>query len=190
MNTPHTSDIFEILSKGQFICSNSSDTFIRKLYGIIDEGQTFETLYTYFLKINFILEKGNEYYHFTRNEPKVSLERKIETAYKWIDIIDFFKTYDNSFVSGFRFTISEIDAQLSTNSNLKAKLDGLKRYTQKNSSHVAIISKVIDLLIKDNFVELQDEIASTYKVLASFNYLEELISIIHIPEEIADEIPE
>ncbi|PCH77716.1 MAG: hypothetical protein COB98_02655 [Flavobacteriaceae bacterium] len=191
MNTTHyTSDIFEILSKGQFICSNSSDAFIRKLYGIIDEAQTFDSLYDYFYNINFILEKGNEYYLFTRKEPKVSLERKIEAAYKWIDIVDFFKTYNNSFVSGFKFTISEIDAQLSTNSDLKSKLEGLKKYTQKNSSHVAIISKIIDLLIKDNFIELQDDISNTYKVLASFNYLEELISTIHIPEEIADEIPE
>ena len=34
--------IFEILSKGQFICSNSPDETIRKLYSVIDEEQNFE----------------------------------------------------------------------------------------------------------------------------------------------------
>jgi len=186
----HTAEIFELLSKGQFISSNSSDDFTRKLYSIIDDDENFEDLYEYFYNINFILEKGNEYYHFSRTESKINLERKIETAYKWIDILDFFKTYDNSFGAGFRFTASEIDSQLGANSDLKAKLDNLKRYAQKTNSYISIIKKAIELLEKDNFIELQDEISSTYKVLSSFNYLEELILSINIPEEIANEIPE
>ena len=71
----HTATIFEILSKGQFICSNSSDELIRKLYNTIDEEQNFEFLYEYFLNINFILERGNEYFYFSRMENKIDLER-------------------------------------------------------------------------------------------------------------------
>lgn len=52
-----TAVIFEILSRGQFICSNSNDESIRKLYSVIEEEQNFDFLYDYFLSINFILEK-------------------------------------------------------------------------------------------------------------------------------------
>ena len=79
MSVPkHTSDIFEILSKGQFICSNSTRDSTRKLYNIIDEH--FDDLYDYFKAINLVLEKGDEYYMFTRMENKTDLERKLEAA--------------------------------------------------------------------------------------------------------------
>ena len=54
----HTSEIFELLSKGQFICSNSGKDNIRKLYNIIDEN--FDDLYDYFKSINLVLERGDE----------------------------------------------------------------------------------------------------------------------------------
>lgn len=53
--------IFEILSKGQFISSNSSDEWIRKIYSVIEDEQNFDYLYDYFRNINFTLEKGDEY---------------------------------------------------------------------------------------------------------------------------------
>src|SRR5690554_4479408 len=92
-----TAEIFEILSKGQFISSNSTDRQISQLYQVIDDEQNYEALYDYFRSINFILEKGDEYYHFSRPESKADLERKLEAAFRWIDIVDFLKTYDNGF---------------------------------------------------------------------------------------------
>ena len=59
-----TGEIFELLSKGQFICSNSTDSRISKLSEILDDSENFETLYEYFYSINFILETGDEYYNF------------------------------------------------------------------------------------------------------------------------------
>src|SRR5690606_33283522 len=108
METPkQTAAIFETLSKGQFISSNSSDESIRKLYSVIEEEQNFEYLYNYFLNINFILEKGDQYFYFSRPENKIDLERKIEQFFKWIDILDFLKSFDHSFSSGYRFTPSD-----------------------------------------------------------------------------------
>ena len=53
MNLPDkTSEIFERLSKGQFICSNSTDENICRLYDVIKENE--DTLYDFFLAINFI----------------------------------------------------------------------------------------------------------------------------------------
>lgn len=184
----HTSDIFELLSKGQFICSNSCKDSTRKLYNIIDEN--FDDLYDYFKAINLTLEKGDEYFMFTRVENKTDLERKLETAFKWIDILDFFKTFDHSFGPGYRFTPAEILVKLAVDADLKNKLEGLKKYSAGKEKHAEILEKILDLLRKDNFLDLENEITNSYKALASFSYLERLILSIHIPESVQNEIPE
>ena len=183
-----TSEIFELLNKGQFICSNSSDDKLRKLYINIDEN--FDQLYDYFININFILEKGDEYFMFTRKENKTDLERKLEAAFKWIDILDFFKTFDNSFGSGYRFTPSNILVKLSVDADLKIKLEGLKKYAPGKEKHADILDKILDILTKDNFIDLENDISTSYKALASFNYMEQLILSINIPEAVRNEIPE
>jgi len=80
-------DVFEHLAKGAFICSNSSNQQIQKLYDFIEEN--FEDLESYFGEINFFLLQGDEYYYFSRPEQKVDITRKLEQAYRWIDIVDF-----------------------------------------------------------------------------------------------------
>ena len=149
-------------------------------------------LYDYFKSINFILEKGDEYYHFSRKEEKVDLERKLDIACKWIDIVDFFKTFDNSFASGYSFSPSEINVKISVDAVLKSKADGVRaalKIDEKTPYH-EIVLKIIDALLKDSFAEMENEILKTYKVLSSFKYLEELINTINIPEGVQDEIPE
>lgn len=184
-----TSEIFRILSKGQFINSNSSNRTISDLYKVIEDGDNFENLYNYFMNINFTLERGEEFYYFSRPESKVDLETKIEAAFRWIDIIDFFKTYNNSFSSGFRFTPSEILVRIKTDAELETKMDGLKKYTDKEK-HQEILDKILKKLIDDSFIELENEITHQYKVLGSFKYLEQLILTINIPDEIKNEISE
>lgn len=183
-----TSEIFKILSKGQFISSNSSDKTINTLYNVIEEDENFEILYEYFLNINFALEKGDEYFYFSRPENKVDLENKIETAFRWIDIIDFLKTFDNSFSAGYRFTPSDILVRIKTDAELETKLDGLKKYTDKEK-HLDILDKILKKLIDETFIELENDITHQYKVLASFKYLEQLILTINIPDEVKNEIP-
>lgn len=184
-----TSDIFEILGRGQFINSNSSNKTISDLYKIIEDEQNFEALYEYFRSINFNLEKGDEYFYFSRIENKADLERKIESAFKWIDIIDFLKTYDNSFGAGYRFTPSDILVRIKIDAELEIKLEGLKKYTGKDSYN-DIVEKILKDLASDTFIELENEITHQYKVLAAFKYLEQLILTIYIPEEIKNEIPQ
>lgn len=182
-----TSEIFELLSKGQFICSNSSDERIRTLYNLIDEQE--EVLAAYFSQIDLILERSDEYFYFSRRENRTDMERKIEAAYKWIDILDFFKAYDNAFGPGTRFSPADIVVQLNVDAVLKSKLSALRRYT-KEDKFTESVQKLIDLLCRDGVVELENELTHSYKVLASFSYLENLIMSIHIPEEIQNEIPE
>jgi len=182
--------IFEILSRGQFICSNSPDESIRRLYSVIDEEQNFEYLRDYFLRIDFILERGDEYYYFSRTESKVDLERKIDQAFKWIDILDFLKTFDSSFGSGYRFTPSDILVRLKLDAELKSKLEGLKKHTGGKEKFNEIIDKILADLVKDNFIGLENKISNQYKVLSAFGYLEQLVMAINISENVINEIPE
>lgn len=191
MMTKYTSDIFEILRKGQFICSNSPNNNIQTLYKILEDEETFEYLYDYFYKINYILEQGDEYFYFSRpNEKHIDIERKIEKAFDWIDILDFLKTYDSAFTVGSRFTVYEIHNQLKNNADLKTKLENLKKLGSDKKNYIDRIKKIITKLEKDNYITLEDEITETYKVLTSLNYLIDLVNTINIPEEVANEIPE
>jgi hypothetical protein len=194
MNVPRqTGEIFELLSKGQFICSNSSDSRISKLSELLDNPETFETLFEFFYSINFVLHKGDEYYHFSRkDESKADLERKLETACKWIDIVDFFKTFDNTFGSGYSFSPAKIAVEISVQAVLKNKADGLKGILkiEEKTPYTEVVNKIVESLCKEGFAEIENEILKSYKVLSSFKYLEELINNINIPEEVQHEIPE
>ena len=190
MTTKYTSEIFEVLRRGQFICSNSPDEHIQTLYRVLEDEDIFDDLYKYFFQINYILEHGNEYFYFSRSEKNVDLDRKLNKAFGWIDILDFLKTFDSAFDVGFRFTPSEIVNQLKNNADLKTKLDNLKKISADKRNYSDRIKKIIETLERDNFIALENEISETYKVLTSFNYLKDLITTINIPEEIENEIPE
>jgi len=188
MNVPkQTGEIFDILSRGQFICSNSSRETIRRLYNVLEEH--FDELRNYFGAIYFTLERGDEFFYFSRSESKTDLERKIETAYKWIDIMDFFKTFDSAFGPGYRFTPSDILVRLNVDAALKNKIEGLKKYSN-DENYAESLRKIVRMLVNDNFIELENEISDSYKALSSFKYLEQLVLSIAIPEEVRSEIPE
>lgn len=176
----HTVKIFETLSKGAFISSNSNNADMRDLYDAIDN--SFETLFDYFNAINFRLERGNEYFYFSRPEIKVEIERKLESAYRWIDILDFFKAVNPAFGSGAKLSPSAIAEQCKVNSDLKLKLEGMRKLTGDDNL-VTRIKKLIEILKKDDFVELENELLDIWKVLASIHYIENLILLINIPED-------
>lgn len=188
--TKYLADIFEILRRGQFICDNSPDQEIQTFYNIMEDKDTFDDLHAYFKQINYILEQGNGYFYFSREEKNADIDRKLDKAFEWIDWLDFLKSYDNTFDVGFRFTPAEIASQLKNNADLKNKLENLKNIRGNKRSHDERIRKIIDKLEKENFIALEEEISETYKVLNSFHYLKDLVSIINIPEEIENEIPE
>jgi len=186
MNMPaQTADIFELLSKGQFICSNSVEDSSRKLFNIIDDN--FEELYTYFSAIGFKLEKGDEYFYFSREEQRADLERKIEQVYRWIDVLDFFKTFNNGFGPGYRFTASDVISQMKVDASLNDKLQGMRKLAG-DGTHRERVQRIIDEMEKYGVIELENEITEQYKVLSSFKYLEQLIVSIYISEEVKEEM--
>jgi len=190
MITKYTSDIFEILRRGQFICSNSPNDNIKMFYQILEDEDTFNELFDYFNEINYVLEKGDEYFYFSRKEKNADLERKIEKAFQWIDIVDFFNTFDTAFDVGYRPTPSEIHNQLKNNADLKSKLENLKGSNSDKKNYLERINKMVERFEKEGFISLENELSETYKVLTSFNYLKDLINTINIPEDLENEIPE
>ncbi|HTE27225.1 condensin complex protein MksE [Flavitalea sp.] len=183
-STRYTKDIFEKLSKGEFICSNSKPENVN-LYNVADAH--FEELESYFSAIGFILERGDEYFYFSRPEQKADLERKIEQTYRWIDILDFFKTFDTGFSAGHRFTVSDIIGQMKVDASLNEKLLGMRKLAGEGTIRQKI-EKLIGELEKYDVVEIENSVTEQYKVLSSFKYLEQLVANIHISEEVNYEI--
>ena len=160
----YTKDIFDILSRGGFISQNSVSQQLSNLYDAIEDD--FQQYQDYFSGIGFLLEGGNGYYYFSRSENKVELADKVQRMAEWIDRIDFLKTFNTAFGSGFTFRKSNILEQFSTD---------LKTNDEK-------MDKLISDLQRQGFVELQDELDGTFKVTAAFHYIEELIDCLTIIE--------
>ncbi|WP_072531738.1 hypothetical protein [Bacteroides ilei] len=185
----HTAEIFDCLQKGQFISSNSTNEETRDLYDMIDDD--FEALSVFFSQIGYTLERGNEYFYFSRTEPRTTLEQKILRAYYWIDVLDLFKTYDETFGPGYRFQPEQILVEANINVMLQNKLDGIRKHFSDKDIRKEVLENMIRQLTKESFLELENEKTNTYKVMASWNYLERLVESINIYEDTDnDEKPE
>lgn len=180
----HTAAIFDYLQKVQFISSNSTNEDIRNLYDMIDDD--FEALSVYFAQIGYTLERGNEYFYFSRTEPRITLEQKILRAYYWIDVLDLFKTYDETFGPGYRFQPEQILVEANINVMLQNKLDGIRKHFSDKDVRKEVLENMIRQLTRDSFLELENEKTNTYKVMSSWNYLERLIESINIYDDTQD----
>ena len=181
----YTAAIFDYLQKGLFISSNSTNEDVRDLYDIIDDD--FEALSIYFAQIGYTLERGNEYFYFSRTEPRVTLEQKILRAYYWIDVLDLFKTYDETFGPGYRFQPEQILVEANINVMLQNKLDGIRKHFSDKDVRKEVLDNMIRQLTRESFLELENEKNNTYKVMSSWNYLERLIESINIYDDSQDD---
>ena len=171
----YTKEIFEILSRGGFISQNSISPQRTHLYDAIEDN--FQQYQEYFEGIGFLLEGGNGYYYFSRSESKVELADKVQRMADWIDRIGFLKTFNTAFGSGFSFRKSNILEKFSSDIELKEKARHLYTELKTNDDK---IDKLIGDLDRQGFVELENELDSTYKVTAAFHYIEELIDCLTI----------
>lgn len=181
----YTEEIFNILSRGGFISSNSVSPAVKHYYDAIEEN--FTEYYDYYKGIGFYLEMGDGYCLFTREETKVDLERKLEMVMRWIDYLSFLKTYDPTFGPGLLFRQADIEVQVGCNMELKEKV--MKLFPEKKKCG-EVIDKLVGELSKAGMIELENEHDETYKVLTAFHYMEEMVDCINISEEANDEIPE
>jgi len=182
----YTKEIFDTLSRGGFICSNSVSPSVKRWYEAIED--EYGQYRSYFDGIGFVLEQGNGYYYFTRTETKVALLDKLERFMAWIDRVDFLKTYNSTFGPGFTFSRSNILEQMAADIELKEKAG--KLYREKLSLE-EMVDKLVDDLQKMGFIELENELDGIWKVTTAFHYIEELIDCMELSEEVQeDEVSE
>ena len=91
----YTEEIFNILSKGGFISSNSVLPAVKRYYDAIEE--ELAEYYEYYKGIGFYLEGGDGYYLFTRREAKVDLERKLEAELEKSGMIELENEHDSTY---------------------------------------------------------------------------------------------
>ena len=182
----NTQRIYERLSRGEFLSVDSTEASIRHLYEDIEEN--FDDYADFFKEIGLQLESGNGYFYFSRiGEGKQSIEQKLESFSKWLDYLDFLKTYNQSFTAGYQFRKSNLIEQISLDIELKEKAGHLyKKYGV--GSYLEIVNKLLQEMQSMGFAECVSEQDETYKITSAFHYAEELVNMIQIANE--DEIPE
>lgn len=177
-----TAETFEILSKGQFICSNAIDSHRRNLYRFIEEN--FDDLESKFSEIGFQLEDGYNYYYFSRpGESTQNVENKIEKALRWLDILAFFTTFRKDLCRGARFRLIDILGQADINLTLKEQLKDLQKKTSSGKNYQDMLNELLREVQKEGFIDLENEMDQTWKVLDSWDYMEKLVIAVNIQEE-------
>jgi len=181
----HTKEIFQRLSRGQFISSNSIDSNIRALYNDIEENQ--QQYFDYFSEIDFKLMGGDGYFYFSRDEARQIVENKLQALFRWIDYLDFLKTYDPTFGVGSQFRISQFESRMASDLELRDKLAGMNLDQIANHEK---IKKIADDMVSIGFAELINAEEEAFQITSAFGYIEQLIMCININEDLKDEIPE
>lgn len=177
-----THDIFAIMARGHFISSNGTKDGMNRLYDIINDPENFENLQNYFSVIKYKIERGNNFFYFSRmDEINSVIEKKLETFEKYIDIIDLFASMDNKITIGSRFRTGALAEECNANIRLKQKLQKIPLYRSETLHNK--VREICDLMSRDSFLEREDEASETYKVLDSYSYLLDVINAIAIYEE-------
>lgn len=177
-----THDIFAVMARGAFISSNGSRDGMNRLYDVINNPENFDRLQAYFNVIRYNIERGNNFFYFSKlSEPNSELEKKLERFERYIDIIDLFASMDNKIGIGSRFRPSEIAEECNANVRLKQKLQKIPLYRSETLHNK--VREICDLMSRDSFLELEDEKSESYKVLDSYNYLLDVINSVAIYED-------
>jgi hypothetical protein len=177
-----THEIFAIMARGHFISSNGTKDGMSRLYDIINDSENFENLQNFFGNIRYKIERGNNFFYFSKvDEANSIVEKKLETFEKYIDIIDLFASLDNKITIGTRFRTGSLAEECVSNVRLKQKLQKIPLYRSETLHNK--VREICDLMSRDSFLEREDEASETYKVLDSFTYLLDVINAIAIYED-------
>lgn len=180
----NTKQIYELMSRGAFLSVDSTDTEVKHLYDDIEEN--FGDYECYFAELGLQLTAGDGYFYFSRpSEARLTIEEKLQSFAQWVDKLDFLKTYDIAFSTGFMFRSTNILERMSLDVELRDKAGRLYR---KENTNQEIVSKLIKELVSMKFVDMVSEEDDTYKVTAAFRYAEDMVNLMMIYNE--EEVPE
>ncbi len=185
MELSKSAEIFQLLSRGNFLSANSVDRNIRSYYQFLEENLAHcQSLYR---EVGYSLESGNNYFYLSRlSEPNASIEFKLDKARRWIDLMAFFTTFSQGFTRGFRFSPHDILREVSLNRDLKDQLTAFMEKNKKADDFQEALDEMLDQMSKEGFIELENKMSKTYKVLDAYHYLEQMVSAISICEDEED----
>ncbi|MDF1881511.1 hypothetical protein JHD50_09390 [Sulfurimonas sp. MAG313] len=178
MNLPQQSkEIFEILSRGNFLCENSPVRLERDLYQSCE--REFGAHYDFFEHLGFYLIREDGYFYFSKELSVSAKEDKLHMILEYIDLVELMLQFSSSFGVGFRTTVGELSEAVASNSVLKNSLDRLKNISKPQTLH-AQCSKVFEKFKKGGFMALEDEHEERYIVLSSYHYIETFLNAIQV----------
>lgn len=181
MSHTRTAELFDILSKGNFISSNAVDEDRRYLYKYIEEHE--DELKRTFDEIGFTLCCGNNYYYFSKpKEASQSVESKIEKALRWLNILAFFTSFRKDLCRGARFSAPRILAELEVNIALKEQLSDLQKRQSNNKPYYEQLADLLKEMQKEGFVDLENEMDQVWKVLDAWDYMEQMVLAVNISD--------
>jgi len=175
--------VFEVLVAGKFICESSNDRKMKTLYSICEKNEVY--LADYFINLGYILEKGDGYFFFSKDEEPSSdyYDNKIKNFLTMIPLVEFMLVYDNSFGVGAKISIKQMALSLEKKMDLKDRLDKMNRHKSRLSD-IEACESIMKEFAKMGYAEVFDEYSRIYKIVDSYAYLENFIDSIR---EIANE---
>lgn len=175
----NTQKIYERLVRGSFISVDSTDLDVKQLFNDIEEN--YPDYESYFNELGLKLKSGDGYFYFARlHEGRQTIEQKLSSFAQWVDILDFLKTFDIAFSTGFLFRTTQILERINLDVELREKARKLFR---KQKTNQEVVDKLIDEVCSKGYAEIVNEQDGTYKVTAAFRYAEELVNLITIYNE-------
>ncbi len=171
-------EIYELLSRGQFLCENASRRSHRQLYELCQSD--YEAYYDYFDHLGFGLEKGDGYFYFSKKMSNKLIEEKLLKIMEYIDLVELMLQFSQSFGVGFRASVSELEMAARSNVTLKNSIEKLKSSTKSMTLHQQC-AKVFERFVKGGFMDVENEHEQRYKVLSSYEYLKHFLEAIEVP---------
>ena len=173
-----TQEIFEVLSRGNFICENSPVRSERKLFNRCEE--EYKELYSFFEHIGYYLEQGNGYYYFSKKLQNNQIEDKLETILDYIDLVEFMLQYSGTFGVGFRVSVAELEMGAKSNITLKNSIEKLRTSSKSMTLHQQC-TRLLENFSRGGFMALENEHEQRFRVLSSFSYLQTFLTAIEVP---------
>lgn len=170
--------VFDRLSRGGFISSDSVDESARNIFLDIEDHKNDYS--GYFEQIGFILEEGTGFFYFSRRESKTALVDKLKRFGHWIDILDFLKAWEPALGPGFTFIHADLMIKIDSDIELREKAKSLYENKVKNDE---ICDRLMEELSRQGFIEQLDDVAQRYQVTAAYRYLEDMVELIAFNEE-------
>lgn len=175
--------IYESLSRGAFLSANTTREDAQNWYkDVIDNLEDYKC---FFAKIGYRLEEGTGYLYFSRKEARQNLTDKLSRFGEWIDRLAFLKSYEPTLCAGMELTKSKVLVKIDSDIELK---DCVRKLGSSTKSDEEIVGDLFDSMVRIGFLELVNEQSGKCKITSAYNYLEDIVNLITVPDDGEQEI--